>query len=683
MSTQALSSSGRVAHIQLPHLEESKKVFPITEAGVRELSKRVEALHMRFSIEEIPLDPPLPNQLRRSVHGPNISADTLATLGQHFELKLCPNGTAWTIAPKIASKNTESGTTYTTFASGVTEERVVDAREKIRRYPDGKVEEGRFDPSDDSLTQGTRFHEGVYTFLRPKTFADQDFEEGTLCIGQVKMGPNTVARILRENADDTYSLYEGPHTLEELVFASPTLEGIDALLQDPSYPIDSKKGVLESLFQGERRATFFQLPSVRCRKVLEVAKELGFHPDLHTPDSATGKSLLEKHFQIAETVSIILELDPAALISNSAPYAQALLRGDLKAAQIILHAMQAQGLPLSAADVWISAADVWMQRAYNNDLEFADTDFIALSPDLKAQLYRVGNLYCREAFVARLNQLGLQPPSFAHEPGFILGPNMDIVTIRGEIWNYLQALRRAGRILTQAEYYARYPVTSTPDPVDPNSKCRDEGNGFVGKGSDFGRLTGTDRIQYTIDALGVSYPKTPFTIAVLETESDTCTFNISSSRCSCEFSSTSFAVKAQKIPRPTGYIPDDQESMEFLHVLQGTGYFDLHDFNIFITRDGAYFVDTEMRNFEGLGRLEYEKILERFSLAESVQSHIRAILSRPTTAEDPAQSKTARAERDAMLRSVGFTGSMASRTLDFSLRDLLAIPISSPSSSPE
>jgi hypothetical protein len=200
---------------------------------------------------------------------------------------------------------------------------------------------------------------------------------------------------------------------------------------------------------------------------------------------------------------------------------------------------------------------------------------------------------------------------------------------------------------------------------------RNDGNGYLDKGKDFGLLLGTEYIQRIINENGFQYPKTPHTIAVIPDDATQFTIFLDRSFDAVLISSRDFSIKA-KIVNSDHCLPTEEQAKEFIQTVKQTGYMDLHDSNIFLTSEGAQFVDTELRNFRGVGSMEYEKLLTRFNLPPGAETYLQEKLHKPS-GKGPTQMQIEtwekeRRDRQKMLKNAG----LRKRDLKFPVVELLA-----------
>lgn len=169
-------------------------------------------------------------------------------------------------------------------------------------------------------------------------------------------------------------------------------------------------------------------------------------------------------------------------------------------------------------------------------------------------------------------------------------------------------LRESGFLMTQSEYEAKYP------PV-VSKRFGNEGNGWFAKYSGLDRVFGARYFNEICRRNGLTYPKAPKVIAVIDDE------KVGDIECSLRSTARYlfptgevFNVKAQFVPAPKLTHPMTKEPAQELFVaLRESGYNDNCPQNLFVTPDAAFAVDEEGRNFDGLGIKALMKFVGRFS----------------------------------------------------------------------
>lgn len=546
------------------------------------------------------------------------------------------------------------------------------------------------------LTSGSHLENGECIFFLPKynptldplCLVHGEINGETLALMETELdGKKTILALQKIDGKgntyaESYCSYRGSLSPEEIVLSSDS-HCILKVLKNPSSGIFiDKTKIVKALFQEVNTSLLLKIfHAGELSDLLELAGMLKVPVNFRTPIGRAILNTTVKSDANEEFLHGILKLDPQALCQASSSsksfYCQAVLHQAKKIATLVLRITQENSVNLTEADRWL-------QRASNNDLLFEEKEFTALPPKLQRYIYKVANLYDHESFVSKLNKLGMLQDTFYINRISGLAPNMDIVTIRDRIWSYLRTLRSQGRLLTYSEYKERYPRIGAEAyselkrrhqmNLDANGFTNRgitlEGNGFVDKTkNNFSLLLGTDYIQRIIDKHDFQYPKTPYTLAVISPGiQSNVSMDIIDSKGGIYFDSRDFYIKAEYIPADSTYVPTFQETKEFVQVVENTTYTDLQDFNIFLTPTGAYFIDTEVRNFNGMDCDTQGLLLNGFRIRDKESKAY--VMQRRRYA--PEELFLPHDERSRMLKNVGIrrTGSYS---LQFPIIDLLAI----------
>jgi hypothetical protein len=225
----------------------------------------------------------------------------------------------------------------------------------------------------------------------------------------------------------------------------------------------------------------------------------------------------------------------------------------------------------------LSEALPWIKKAFNNDCEFSEEAFLQLPQELKIQLYFIANVLGHEALVEKLNTLGMkEDPLFVPSPStFAL--NMDAMTAKTTLQDFLRNLRRDGLLLTANEFNAR--DTSL----------------YLEKSNQIGRIQGAQFIERLALENGLKHIKVPKKLIVMNSGADSLSLKFTHSL-ELMPAKEHLKVYAERIT-PVNRKLTLEEAIEFLIVLEKTGYKDLGSSNYFITEDGIYFIDTEFKDF--------------------------------------------------------------------------------------
>lgn len=272
---------------------------------------------------------------------------------------------------------------------------------------------------------------------------------------------------------------------------------------------------------------------------------------------------------------LMLKMDPSVIEQNqgqlNSPFVKATLCPSKEEAELLLNAMKARKLPLSTEEVWF-------ERALNNDCSFTEQEFLSLSQDLKEKIYFVANSNGNFEIVKKLKPLGMdEKPLFWPGPDILAG-NMDMVSVRNTIESFLKNLRKDGCLLTEEEV----------NKLDPE-------NYFIKQGQ-IGRIQGKKFIEQIVEEYGLKHIKVPKKIAVLKGGIDTVSFSLSLAGLEIMPCINQMSIYAERI-KPVQRKLSLEEAIEFMIVLEKTGYGDNCGDNFFLTEDSIYFIDTEYKDF--------------------------------------------------------------------------------------
>jgi len=454
--------------------------------------------------------------------------------------------------------------------------------------------------------------DGIETFVKPKLIFE-DITVGKIQINFAEVeidGEKQLVALQRAIVGDfqhgDWMRYEGSPAEALLSIAQDNAERwmppegrhrgapIDRILKDPLNTIIPRDAFLRHLFEANAKGTpwIFTLNEKSFSEMLRLAKTGEIVIDLQTKDPVSQKTLFTKwagqgYKYVTESM---LQLDPTAALQTDAqgdtPFAKAVLTGvqeeaDVQEeAEMLLAAMKEQGVVLSEKDVWIC-------RAFTGDCGFEDAAFTTLDPELKSLIYRVANMYMREALVMKLNGLGMgsqEPLWFAHPGLDVVAPNMDCITARESIQAFLTDLRRQGLLMTKEEF----------SQLDQSK--------YMSKTAQVGRILGRDFIERTAKKLGLTHIKAPKKVAVIELNSSVLgnpepRTNVAISVVgSFELKSQNLEIYAERITSVRRTVSREEMS-ELLTLLAAVRYSDFLGDNLMIAQDGIYIIDTEFHNF--------------------------------------------------------------------------------------
>lgn len=310
-------------------------------------------------------------------------------------------------------------------------------------------------------------------------------------------------------------------------------------------------------------------------EVLRIIKEKKIDIDLHEK-TAEGETLftLWAGKGNAEITKLILELDPSVINQSQEQvqlaFVEAVLNGSKVEADRLLEAMTKEGIDLSEKEIWI-------QRAFKNDCGFSEEEFAELDQELKTKIFYAANTSGNEDIVKKLKPLGMDTvPLFWPGPS-IIACNMDIVTTRKAIKAFLRELRQDGLLLT-AEEFSQLDHNKYMKKVDP-----------------IGRIQGKKFIEKHVKENELKHIKVPEKIAVIKKGLENISFQV---RQNLEVlpKDGQLEIYAERV-EPVNRKLSLEEAIEFMIILEKTGYNDFAGENIFFCEDGIYFIDTEYKDF--------------------------------------------------------------------------------------
>lgn len=190
--------------------------------------------------------------------------------------------------------------------------------------------------------------------------------------------------------------------------------------------------------------------------------------------------------------------------------------------------------------------------------------------------------------------------------------DMTLEKAASETTSWLKKLDQEGRLLTrsEAEDLEKLPFT-------PYRRAR-------GVGLD--RLLGAEILAKHIEALGLTYPKVPRSVVVLDDGIEEFKFEAYASRIGQpQIHSWKVNVLFEECDSDPDYTMTREQSLELFQLIHTSGYFDMHTSNIYISESGAYVVDTELRNHEFRGctnpKFAWRFPIESLHLRELIHKH--------------------------------------------------------------
>lgn len=310
-------------------------------------------------------------------------------------------------------------------------------------------------------------------------------------------------------------------------------------------------------------------------EVLKMLQEKNIPINLHekTQQNETLFSLWVGKDQF-EIVKTILEIDPTVIKKTQDPkksvLIKAVLSGDEKEAHLILDAMEKVSIPLNEEEMWF-------KNAIKDDCNFSEKEFGKLPKELKEKIFYSANIFSSAKMVTKLKTLKMEePPRFWPGPG-IFARNMDVVTSRKVMEGFLKNLRKEKLLLSQQEFN-QFDKTQYIEKVDQ-----------------IGRILGRDFIEKIIKENGLKHIKAHKKIAVIN--EGLSKFSVGIGRnLEPHPEYNNLTVYAERI-KPTDRKLSLEEAIEFMILLEKSGFNDFFGQNIFIAEDGIYIIDTEFTNF--------------------------------------------------------------------------------------
>jgi hypothetical protein len=257
------------------------------------------------------------------------------------------------------------------------------------------------------------------------------------------------------------------------------------------------------------------------------------------------------------------------------PLSKALARGDGQTAQEL---MQGE----------YNLQERWQITVFKN-LDFNDTDFLLLSPEMQSLIYRTANNFNNISLVARLNTLGKYTTDAPITKPCILSLRMDIATTHQTISAYLKKLRQENRLLTETEFQ------------------NFQSNGSWFKKGNFTRILGRDYILDLTKELNLKHIKVPEKKVVIHSNKEKLSFEIGQyeSRDIVWMKTEDISIYAQEIQKVNRFV-SREEMTELFTIIKAANFSDLWYLNFIVAEDGIYFIDTEIKSF--VNRICWDKM---------------------------------------------------------------------------
>jgi len=278
----------------------------------------------------------------------------------------------------------------------------------------------------------------------------------------------------------------------------------------------------------------------------------------------------------SEVTKKILEIDPTVIKQiegrKESILVKAVLSGDHENVQLLISSIEKEKVKLSNEEKWIV-------KAIKGDSTFLKEDFEKLEEDLKNKIYYTANAFLNEELVQKLKNFGMHEAPFFHSDLDIFAYNMNIVDAKSAMKNFLVNLKKNGLLLTEKEFIQL-----------GESK-------YISKGEQINRIQGRNFVENTAKKLGLKYIKVPKKTIV--TKKGNSSLNLTLSRnlqIVPEGEDSQLTVYAEKIKHVERKLSLD-EAIEFMIILEKTGYNDFFGNNFIFAEDGIYFIDTEYKDF--------------------------------------------------------------------------------------
>lgn len=451
------------------------------------------------------------------------------------------------------------------------------------------------------LEEQTKFkiEEGKVVYIEPKVLfgGAKISEDHELNFAIVKTdGKQKLVAVRSARGGKEYKTYEGS-AFEALLKLAQDKEPrcsfsfdrhygspIGHFLKHPNNSIITEEEFFKFILEKDEVGTprICTLNSASTCEVLNIIKEKNIPINLHDKN-ATGETLftLWAGKGYSKIIEIILELDPSVIEQTQGQKKSALieaaLTGSKEEADLLVNAMEKKNIQLSPEEAWI-------KRAFKNDNTFSEEEFTKLDQELKIKVFFVANAFANEDVVKKLKTLGMdEAPLFWPGPD-IFANNMDIVTTRNIMENFLKGLKKDGLLLTEEEF-----------------SNLDKGN-YISKIDQIGRIQGKNFIERLVKENGLKHIKVPKKIAVIKSGLESVSFRLKSVSFCVDRSLELIPKKDQLTIYAERVKPVDrklslEEAIEFMVILEKTGYSDFAGQNFFIAEDGIYFIDTEFKDF--------------------------------------------------------------------------------------
>jgi hypothetical protein len=501
-----------------------------------------------------------------------------------------------------------------------------------RTPPDGTHEARTF--VNGVLQQGVRTQGGQTAFLRPKlllgevTLKDEGIE---LNFAEVTIdGRTEIIPVQRPYQQGTFGQYQQGTFGQYIRYPGSQNEALLKIAQDNTRRFSWSSGlhygspikfVLEHennrLLQTKEFLTYLLTPNDDGRlplhtvnkssllEILDLARSNSIVINLETVDPITHETLFSKWTGTGDVrlTQALLRSAPSAIRQTEGReesfFVRAVLGGFEDEAQVLWQAMQAERIEPTQADRWI-------QKAFTNDCNFTDQEFIQLPIELQQKMFKTANIGINREFLHKLRDFGMHQPPAQPERAGLFSYNMDAIDVEQTLQTFLGNLRRAGLLLTKEEFAQK-------------DRAR-----YYYKGDDIGLVLGRDYIERTANCLNLPYIKVHKKIAVIQPEDDqalSLEFTVSRDG-GMDIMCRSLQIYAEMI-EPIEYKATRKEMMGLLDLIEATGFNDFFGHNLFMGKNhngkqGIYFIDPGYSSFSSLP--SYDNI-ESLSILMAQEDH--------------------------------------------------------------
>jgi len=326
----------------------------------------------------------------------------------------------------------------------------------------------------------------------------------------------------------------------------------------------------------------FQLTNESVLNVLDLIKKEGITIDLHKM-SSDGKSLFIKLVELEEPeiVKKLLEIDPSVIEQIQSQKKSYIMEYALEGSQseelkemvdLLIKSAEERNIPLTQEEEWI-------KKAFYNDCSFSEEEFKLLDNELKAKVYFVANAFANEEIVRKLNPLVDEKP--IRLPGSsILAYNMDIVTAKNVMGNFLKDLGQSDSLISEEDFSRlQYEKNYSPN----------------GGGVDY--ILGKQYIERHVVENGLRHIKIPKMIAVIPEGAESISLKLVKDKDSVSFSTNNLVTYAERVKNVDRKL-SFEEALECLTLYEKTGYLCGASDDLIIAEDGIYFTKTGSERFK-------------------------------------------------------------------------------------